>query len=288
MALKFYYTDPFTVGTEIVPPDFFTGDGISTDFPVTNKSIYEVASTVQYSTTQLYLYAGGFSKDVTNSEVDLSVTPPVGSQGIIPGNVALTLSSYDSADVNGVPAPANEDEKYFYLADVDEINLYGYRPREDNYGIVLTFVDAITSAGADLSFVQMACCDYTGTALTYGATATNLYTPSLDQFGTVSASGTAGANTLSCVAASTFIEGDYIFINFGNPTQEIVRFQSASGDVMTFVTNFNYDHAVDETLFATARQFSAKQIIPEGATGGTAENYINLYLSATATQYRRF
>lgn len=288
MALKFYYTSPFTTGTAILPPDFFVGDNVTDTFSVVNKSIYDVASTIQFSTTQLYQYAGGFTKDVNTSEVTLAEIPPQNTQGIIPGDIALVFSSYDQANVTGVnSSTANVDEQYFYLADVDEINLYGYVPRSGS-GIGISFVDAITSAGASLSWVQLACCDSSGNALTYSATGVTLYTPPLDQFGLVSASANSATLTLGCVAASTFIPGDYIFINFGNATQEIVRFVSSTGNTMTFSTSFNYPHYVDETLFACARQFKAKQTTPINATGGVAANYIDLYLSAIASQYRRF
>lgn len=235
----------------------------------------------------MYLYNGGFTKDTTNNTVTLSVTPPLGSQGIVPGNVAFTFVTYDQTNVAGNPN-SNVDEIDVYWGDVDEIHLYGYQPRSGSYAIPISFVDAITSAGADLTWVQLACCDAAGNALTYAATGQPVYTPSLDQFGTVAASSPLNTNTLTCLAASTFILGDFIWVNKGTVTQEIRKLSSVSGTTMTFATNFTYNHYSGETLYAAVRQFKAKNTTPINYTGGTAANYPNLYLLAQSDQYRRF
>ena len=288
MTANFFFTAPFINETRIIAPSFFSGDSSTTTFPVTNSSIYDIASTIQYSSIQLYQYSGGFTKDIVNSEVTLSDTPAMGAQGIIPGNPALTFSSYDEVDVEGIDSPANVDEQYFYWGDTDEIQLYGYKPRKNDWAIPISFVDAITSDGVDLSFVQLACCDYTGSIISWAATAEPLYTPALDQFGTLSASSASNTFTLACDAASTFISGDYINFNRGQANEEIVRFQSTTDDVMTFTTAFNFDHYIDEPIFACVRQFKAKQTTPVGLTGGEAANLLGLYLMAEATQYRKY
>lgn len=273
------------MSTEAVAPNFFTGNNVDTTFSVTDAS--EIASTIEFSATQLYLYDGGFTKNTVNNTITLSEVPPLNSQGIVPGNVTVTFNSYDQANVAG-STTANVDVQDVFWGDVDEIQLYGYRPRHGSYAIPISFVDAITSAGADLSWVQLACCDANGNALTYAATGQPIYTPSLDQFGVIAASSALNTTTISCLAASTFILGDYIFINKGNPTQEIRKLISVSGTTMTFATSFTYNHYINETLYACVRQFKAKQTTPINVTNGLAANYIDLYLLAQSDQIRRF
>lgn len=248
----------------------------------------ETGPTIQFSAQQLYYYLGGFTKDIPDSEVILSETPALGVQGIVPADSYFSFSSYDQPVVNGVTYPANVDEQSIYMGDFDQINIYGYEPRENQWGIVVSFVDAITSAGADLTWVQLACCDSSGVALTYAATGEPIHTPPLNQFTTFLFAASAGDVDFTATDAASFIDADFLWLNIGQPNQEIVRLDTHGLLTMNITTPLNYDHDVGETIFAAFREFKGKQTVPEGYTGGQAANYWNIYVSAIATQVRRF
>lgn len=289
MALNLFTTQPFSAATRVSNASFFVGDNSTTTFPVTNESIYDIGTTIQYSSTLKYYYAGGFTKDFDTNEITINSAPGLGQQGVIPGQTAIVLSAFDQANVSGIVGTANIEERRFYLGDTSQINLYGYRGRNSvTQGIAISFVDAITSSGVDLSFVQLCCTDGSGNTLTYGATGQTLYTPSIDQFGTVAASANSGSTTILCGTASSFIPGDFIYINFGNVTQEIVKYTSLSGSyTMNLATATNYGHGVGETIYACVREFGIKYTVPIDVTAGVAQNDYSLYLDVTATQYQR-
>lgn len=287
MAAGFFISQPFTTtGTLAGAPSFFYGNNVDNIFVVSNGSVLNIASTIEYSATQLNLYNGGFAKDVADNSVVLATIPPGGTQGIIPAGQGVTFSSYDTP-IAGNSTTANVDEQYIYFGDIDEIDLYGYRPQLGQANIQISFANAITGLSFDTTMLQLACCHSDGTAFTYAATGTPIQTPSLDQFGTLGASAAAGSNTLICSTASSFIPGDFIYFNKNQVNQEIVRFDFATGTTMNFTTQFNYNHAANEPIYACMRQFKGKQTIPSGLTGGVAANFLNIYLQAPCSQYRR-
>lgn len=286
MALRFFFATPLiNPGTVIGQPSFFTGDGSASAFDVVNDTIENVANTVQFSNTQLFFNDGQFTKDTLNDQVDLSQVPPVGVQGIIPTSNAWVFSSFDQDVVAGLSG-SNIDTENLWLGDVDEIDIYGYLPLGTNPGIKIIINDAITNIGGNISMLQLACCDNSGNPLTYAATGVPIYTPRLDAFGLIAA--TTNNTTFVCYTASAFIPGDMVFLSKGKSWQEITRVTSISGNNMTFSPAFNMPHYVGNTVYACARQFSGLETMPIGYTGGTAKNYLNLYLQADAVQYQRF
>jgi hypothetical protein len=74
-----------------------------------------------------------------------------------------------------------------------------------------------------------------------------------------------------------FIVGDYIVINRGNVTEEVVKIVGKTTTTFT-VTELNYNHEIGETIYSCARKFWAKLTVPEDATGNTAQNFYDIGL----------
>lgn len=284
--LKFYRDLAFNAGTLIDSVDLFTGDGSTTSFDVVNKSISQVGSTIQAEATQYFRFNGGFV--ISGNQVTLSSAPSFNAQGIIPGLSALVLSAYDQDDVEGVTNP-RINEQSFYLADPDDIGFFQYENRPNDAGIQVCFVDNASNVGATLAWVQLACADVNGNALTYAATGECIYTANISMFGTLWASSTAGASSIYVDTASGFIPGDYIVINIGNPTSEIRKITAVngSGQILSITGNTNYPHYSGETVYTCGRKFWAKLTVPLDAVGGEASNLYDISLRRSCKRVQR-
>lgn len=277
MSFKCWNDDPFTIATEVNEIDTFVGDGSDTSFPFPNKTVGEVGSTIQYSNVKKRLYDGGFTK--TSTDVVIDSAPPVGVQGIIPGQGTFIADAYDQETVEGVSSPRVKEMSIFF-GDIDDIHINYYTPRASASGIAISFVNLITSGGnPDTSIVQLACCDASGNALTYQATGTTLYTDQLAGFSTLAASAAAGATTILVTSATGtyyFVTGDFIKINTGENTQEIRRISSRSYNTLTLSEALSYSHDAGETVYSSIREVKAKFTIPANMTNNEAENFYNL------------
>jgi hypothetical protein len=275
--LKIFRDTPFDPSTEVDLVDVFTGNGSQTTFVLSNKSGQRLASTITFDSTQYYQYNGGFTK--TDTDFTLSSAPPANSQGVAPGVSYLGFSAFDTDDVDGVTNP-RINEVAFYVGDPYNIHLSKYENLPNLQGIELSFVDLVSSSGAEISWVQLACAtqDAAGTALTYSATGTSLYTVNINAFGTLASSAVAGGTSLICGTASSFYVGDYIFINKGGGTQEIKKITAYNGQFGLTVTALDFAHSPGETVYACARKFWAKMTVPSGVSGGTPTNFYDLGL----------
>lgn len=288
--LRLYFTDPFTTASEIGQIDPFVTDGSAGPYPVVNKSVTDIASTVQVSSTQYFLYNGGFTKSVNG--VTLNSAPINGLQGVIPSLTGLNLTGYDNTNVTAL---GNVEQVPIYLADIDEVYAYYYSNRPADPGIAISFVNNITSlSSASTSWLQLACANATGSALTYQATGTTLYTDNLKGFSTVATSVTAGVNIVDVVTPAAgyyFIPGDFLWFNPGVAGQEIVRLTSfttgATSLTLTMGASFNSPHSAGELVFSCAREFWVKQTIPLGITNNQPLNAYNLSLLVQATKVQR-
>lgn len=284
MSLKVYIGLPANGGTEVTEIDTFVTDGGDT-YPVVNKPITSVASTLEYSSTFKNQYNGGFTK--SGSDIVLDTTPVPGLQGVIPGTGHISLAAYDQ---NNVPGNSNPrvNEVDIYIGDVSTINQYQYFAPSGENGIGIIFVDNITGIGAALSMVSLACTDGAGTALTYQATGTALRIPAFSAFGLVAASADQGTNSITCGSASDFIPGRWVEFNIGQPTSEIIQVSSITDWTLTFSSSFNYPHYIDETIYDCLQQLKARFVVPENATGGVAANLLNISLNPSYDKTVRF
>lgn len=277
MTLRLYRDTPLNEGTEVDPVDLFTGSSSETDYTVTQKAGTRIGATVQFDGTQYYQYNGGFTR--SGETITLSSAPAPQSQGVVPGqSVILFEELYDQSDIPGVDDPFVK-EKEFYIGDVEEIHLYKYEALTGSPGIELLFVDVVSSAGAETSWVQLASAseDEEGIALTYGATGEAFYTAPLSAFGTLFASSAAGATSIMVDTASSFIIGDYILINSGNSSQEVLKIHGRDGQQLN-TSAMDFDHFIGETVYTCARKIWAKCTVPENAVNGVASNLIDVVL----------
>lgn len=287
MALHFYRETPLGPGTQISPLDIFTATGSSATFTLINKSGAELGSTITAGNTQYDQYNGGFTK--SGNSFTLSSTPVAGTVVVAPGVTQLVTAAFDNDDVDGVTNP-REDEVEFWMGDPTEIHLYQYEPYPNIYGIKISLEDEIVSSGASLTWVQLACSDpVTGLALTYLATGESLYTPALSSFGTISASTPAASGIIYTDQAESFYAGDYIMVNIGQPTQEILHITSITtvAPKRLNVDVGDFPHYIGETIYTCARKFWMKLTVPDGQTSNTAVNYYDIGLRRKGKIRRR-
>lgn len=274
MSLEIFYSEDFTIASDLDPVDTFTGTGADNTFELVYKSGTSLAATITAGNLQYYQFNGGFIKD--GNEFTLSSIPLLGSQIVAPGLVALTFSAYDQEEVDGVANP-RVSEIPFYLGDPSSIHLLSYTNLPQYAGIRISFVDLISGAGADLTWVELSSSDpSTGLALTYAATGTPLYTSALSSYGVLSASSAAGASSIMTSSASTFNVGDYVIIDIGTGTSEIRKVASKTSNSLTFFTTMDYSHTASETVYAMGRKFWARCTIPENAANNQAFNFWEL------------
>lgn len=289
MTLHFLFDEPFTDATKVDKVNLFTTTGLTATFPVTD--IARVGSTIQYSSTLKRLYNGGFTKN-SNNTVTLDTTPAAGLQGAVNGLQSIISTTYDNTTQ---VANGNIKETAFYVGNIENPQLVYHIPQTGASGIQLFFTNNITGAGgADLTWVQLACANSAGAALTYQATGTTLYTANMSSFSTVAASSAQGATTISVVNAQagfTFWAGDFLHFNFGQNNAEILRLSSisigATATTLTMAGSFNYTHAVAEPVYFCARKFWMKHTTPIGFTNNQATNYYNISIDAKADEQFR-
>lgn len=278
MSLLVYKDTPFFSGNQVDEVDVYTGNGVTTTFVLSRKTVSRLAATVQFDATQYYSYNSGFVKTLTGFTTNTA--PPLNSQGIAPGLTNLLFDQlFDQDNIPGTTSPRVQ-EIPLYIADSSDIPLYKYTQIPSLPGIELSIVDFVSSAGALTSFIQLACAqsDATGAALTYQATGTALYTGVLTAFGGLLASSAASASSILVDLASSFTLGDYVYLNAGQPTQEIVKFIGYSPPYTMLLTGATYPHSKGETVYACGRKFWMKCTVPLNETGGQAANFIDLSL----------
>lgn len=279
MPLVVFIDVPFTVGTECDQSDFYTGDGVTEDFVLVNKAPARLGAGVQFDTIQYYGYNGGFT--TTSNGFDIVSAPPANSQGVAPGITTILFDQiFDQNDIPGVPN-ANIQQIPFYVADPFTIPLYEYTQLPGSNGISLSIVDMISAAGAQTSWCQLACAtnDLTGSALTYQATGTTLYTGVMTAFGTILASTVSGASSMSVSNANTFGLGDYVLINGGQATQEVVKVLQYTPPNTIGTSGFNFNHYAGETVYTCGRKFWMRCTVPIGVTGGQPVSFFDLALN---------
>lgn len=282
----------FNNATEVHQCQAFTTVSGQTKYQSAYNVPQYVGSVVQFSSILKFLNGSGFIKN-SDGSITLDSAPVANLQGIIPGLQAVTINTYDQSSVNGL-SNANTATTQVFYGDIATItNNYYIAPNAT--GIAISLVNNISGLVCDLTWVQLACSDANGNALTFQPTGTPLYHANLSGFTTVAASAAQGANTIVVyqpAAANTFQPGDYIYLNPGQSNQELVQFNNLSlvqngTGLITINSNFNFSHFVNETIYASVRGFYMKQVTPINAAGGIATAYYNISYNIQATQVGR-
>lgn len=278
MGLQFYLSEAFIAGDIIDPIDSFIGDGVTSTFVLVNKSVQRLASTITVDGNQYYQYNGGFTKDILANSFTLVSTPAFNAQIVAPGITQLISDVFDQATVPGVVDPL-VSEKAFWFGDTTDIQNQYYIGLPSLPGIQISLTDLISSIGAQTSWCQFASADpTTGLAMTYEATGAILYTAPINAFGTLTASAANGASSVMCAEASSFLVGDYLYLNVGGGNQEIRKVSTLSASSIGFTTNFDFSHASGETIMTMGRKAWLKVTMPVNAANNTATNFYDLAL----------
>jgi hypothetical protein len=282
--LSFYGGTPFVSSNQIDLVDTYTAPGGVATFYLTNKTVPSLSSTIQAGNLEYYQFNGGFTTNQSNQSFTLATNPPIGTQMVAPGINQLVLSAFDQDTVLGVSNPRTASIP-IWLVDPTTINNYKYSNLPSYPGLQISVVQLISGSNAQPSWIQMASADASGNAMTYGATGGSLYLPSIDAFTTLASTCTAGSNLLYVVAASgattRFWPGQYISLNIGNSTSEIVHVISInySTNVLTIdPSGVTYTHSPGETVYACGWKFWMQCTIPLNANSNTAVNLYNLGL----------
>jgi hypothetical protein len=287
MSIKVWFSDPFITSTEVSPMDVGTTSG--TDYTLTNKTTDLLGRTIEYGSTQKDLWNGGYEK-IDSTTIRLNEDPPDGLQMAFPGVRGLTFTTYDATSVSGIVTP-NVTATTFYVGSLDEIPNYQFVPKAGATAINIFFKDNITGVGPDASWIQIAACDASGVAGVYAATGASFGTPPISASAIVSASGLAGDWTIAINSSGTgddtFRAADFVYINPGQPTSEVVRVVSVAATSLTLKSGLNSPHATGEPIYVCVRQFSAQETTPEGATGGLAQAFFNMSLEVKADKVQR-
>ena len=285
MALSVYNNSTFVPGNQVVQPSTYSGDGSSDTFPLQNDiSSVNVADTIQVDLDYYLRALNGFSFPTTTT-MQISEVPPDGSQILVPGKNAVVFSAFDQVTVSGVDSPANVDEVAFWVADDGTgltTTIYDSMPGTPGIGIL--FTNLVTAAGAQTSWLQLACADASGSALTYQATGTTLYTGKYSGFTAMASACNALATTILTTTASSpdFVVGDYIRINPGGGTQEDVQITAKSTNTLT-ISGTNFAHSTGEFIFMVGRKFWAKLTFPPDILAGAPASFYNCPLTVQAT-----
>jgi hypothetical protein len=289
MTLKFYSNYPFVPGNEIYQVDLYTGTGSTSTFNLKNLVASKVGNTIQFDNVVYQRYLNGYTFP-SNTSFTLSSTPPANSQGIVPGTQSLLFSVFDALNVPGQPVPSNQNAQTFYLADdgqsTSNIIVNEYVPVSGNPGIAILFQNMVTAAGASTTFLALACANVNGTAMSYQATGTTLYTAPYYAITALSASAASLGTTITVNSVTGFYPGDFIFINPGNGTQENPQITGISGNTLT-VSGLNYTHSANELVVMNGRQFWANCTLPVGILNGVTNSYINICLIVDCLQQSR-
>ena len=292
MAIDFYYSTPINLQSNVVDlVDTYVGDGITTTFTLVNKTVSQLAATIQAGNIEYYFYNGGFTINSGANTFTLATAPPVGTQIVAPGIQQLTIAAFDQTNVLNVVNP-NIQQSPFWLCDPTTINNLYYEPLPGYPGIQISLVQLISGANAQLSWFQMACADASGNALTYGATGAPLYTGSLSAFTTLVCTTSSLGNILYVGSASAFTPGDYVSVNIGAPTQEILHViatntSSNPNQLILDPSGTVYAHYPSELVFDCARKFWLQITVPENANDNQPVNVYNIGLQRLGSVWAR-
>lgn len=286
MSLRVYSSFPFVPSNEIGLVNQYTGDGTTVTFPLTNNTSVTTGDTIQFDLTYYSRPLGGFTYP-DSTHFTLSSAPPANSQGIATSTSVLEYSGFDQEQVDGAPSPANVIEQRFYIADDGtDLTTTIHDAQPGQVGIAVLFSNLVTAAGAQTSWMQLACADASGNALTYQATGATLYVAKYYAFTSLAASAAGGTTTLQVASASGFTAGQFITINPGNGTEEDVQITSIASNTLT-ITGTNFQHNAGEFVFMKGLGFWSKCTIPVNALGGVAGNLINLALTVKSAKVSR-
>lgn len=291
MSLHFYRNNPFISSTQLSPTDTFTGDGNTTSFNLVNNPGTQIGSTVQADGLEYLRYNNGFV--ISGNSITLSSAPPANAQIVVPGINQLVMSAFDVASVPGLTNPEVQQIPC-YLVDPVDISTYQYAALPGASGIQVSFVNLITSAGANTTWVQLAPADpVTGLPMTFGNPGQPLYLPNIMAFNSLACAISINASSCQVYSKTGFLPQAFLLIDSGNNNQELVQILSigpstppGNGYVLG-TTGFQFTHSIGTKLFLCGWPFWVQLTVPLGASAGIGTNLYNLGLQRIGIREQR-
>lgn len=266
-----YRDTPFNAGTAISRLDVFTATGSEDTYSLIHKTGLEVGSGVQLDSVLKGRHNGGFIVD--GDDIILDITPTPGQAVIVPGSNSLDFDVSDQDDAIG-----RVRQKAFYLADVSTIQLFSYKASPAEPGIKLFLYDHFPAGGADPSWFRFAPALPDGSVGTFEAYGDPLYTADLLGQSNLSVAASPLDPIITVDDGSQFIEGDFLMIDQGLPTQETLKISTISGDDLTVPGLVGDSHSIGASVLACGRKFYLESLIPLDVAGGNVFNFYNLGL----------
>lgn len=287
MSLRLYSNFPFVLSNEVGLVNTYTGDGSTVTFELRNGTSVTCGDTIQADLVYYSRPLNGFTYP-DSSHFTLSSAPPLNSQILSTSTSPLEYSGFDQITVPGsINTPSNVIEKKFYIADDGtDLTTTIHDAQPGQLGIGVLFSNLVTAAGAQVSWMQLACANAAGDALTYQATGTTLYLGKFYAFTSLTASAAGLATTLQVASASGLTAGQFITINPGGGSEEDVQITSIASNTLT-ITGTNFIHYSGEFVFMKGLALWSKCTIPVNALGGVAGNLINLALTVKSSKVSR-
>lgn len=270
--LSRYLGTPFNAGTKVSLIDKFIGDGVNSIFgPLVNKPGTEVGSSVQVDNVLFPRFNGAAIVD--GDDIVLSSIPLAGQEILIPGTNHIVFPASDQNDALG-----RIYETSAFLADVETIQNFIYKAQPGNSGIKLQFVNKLALDGADASWFQLAPANPDGSVGVYLGAGLPLYTPNIEAADNLASGVLSGASTFDVADGSQFTAGDYVMLDQGQVTQEIVKIASISMNTITIFSSLSFSHSMGAGVLTVGRKFWMKMTVPLNITGGTAMNFYGVTL----------
>jgi hypothetical protein len=266
--------------------DVYVGDGVTVKFFLQEKTVAELTSSIQTTDTTYVQALGGFSKDGADDSFTVNSAPANDSSIVAPGVIAVVAPLFDQATVPGLTNPL-EVEVPLWVGDPDTIATYRYVNMPEDLGMNISVTDLIPGVGASTSWCYFASADTDGTALTYGASATDLEIAGLLAFSTISASAIAGAGSINVSSVSGFLAGDYIIIAPGTGNVEKRRITSVGISSLTLSTVLDHAHSPGEFIFTAYRKIWMKVVVPENVTNNEGASLYDIGLDVRARKVIR-
>lgn len=280
--LNAYCNEPFGTGTEVALNDYFTGDGTTTAFNLTNKTGIEQGNVIQAGVYDYFKFNGGFS--VVSNTVNLSSAPAVGASIIAPGIIRFTFKAYGQATVYGGYPNPNVSQTPIYFADILDIQTQEYVPSIGQSGILILITDKDATTGADPSWFKFASMLPDGTPGTYGSAGAPFSTTGLQAADTLQSGVSALATMITVANGSQFTSGRYVYLDAGSGFQDQVRVTNISGNILT-VTPTTYAHSSGATVFENAFGAYVELTLPTSFTN--THNYYDCVIEAVFDQVDR-
>ena len=282
MLTGFNNGSSFDISTQVGLMDYFTGDGVTTSFPLTNKSYLDTGSTIQVGNSQIWRNSGGFSG--SGNTLNFAAPPTNGAVISVPATIRFQIGAYGQAAVVGLSNP-NIAEAPFFLADISEIASQTYQPTIGQTAILIQPVDNDSIYGALATWIELAPMLADGTAGSYGSAGAVLSETAIEAADNLASGISALATSITVADGSQFTAGRFLMIDAGVlGQQDIVQVLHIASNVLT-ITPSNLSHTSGAGVYEIGFGFWARLELP--TTFISTDNFYDVSLNVTVDSVSR-